>query len=553
MTVESIPTSGRRRRPAVAAALSGLIPGLGQWYAGRWRRAVVFLVPALLAIIAAMFVASRGMVRLLELAVQPVVLWALLAVNLAALGWRLISVADAFAIANRGLRWPGWATTVVTGGVVLFVAAPHVIVTSYGLNAIDLLETVFVAGDDADIAGVESGSRPPPLPESDFLGDDLVDPALRPTVQAAALVSGRNMVFREGIGDPEAVVAWDAIVTGSNVSGLRQLIPAEEVEDLDRITVLLAGGDAGPGRGGLRTDSIMVASFDVQTGKAAIFSIPRNLAQFPLPDHLATAFVDKERQLAPFVPRSQWTDQDGDGRTEPPPFVSCRCFPDQINALYPWSRTWTHTYPDEVAPGMAALRDSLEIMLGLNIDYYALVDMGGFVDLVDALGGVRTYVLSHIVTEVSPYEEGGEWITVDILPGWHRLNGAEALAYMRERKSANDYVRTQRQRCLLKSLAGEAEPAAVVRRFNAIANAVKRSVRTDVPLDLLPTLIRHAAELDSDDITTIGFVPPEYAPERDHRNHPIPDLERIQAAVADALSGDGATVFETGADSECRV
>jgi LCP family protein required for cell wall assembly len=553
MNVGSIPyRAPGHKRPALAAVLSALVPGLGQWYAGRLRRAVIFVVPTLAAAGVLVAVASRGLARILELAVQPAVLWALLAANLLVLVWRLASVVDAFRLTNRGFAWPGWLTTGIAALVVVFVATPHIVVTSYGLNAIDLLETVFV-NDDTVAAGLDAGSRPPPFPASDFAGDTVLDPRLQPTVQVATLTSNRNMVYREGIGDPEAVEAWEAIVTGASVSGARDLLPADEVEDIDRITILLAGGDGGPGRGGSRTDSIMVASLDTQTGRAALFSIPRNMARFPLPDHLATAFIEQERQLAPYVPRSEWTDTDGDGRTEPPAFVSCRCFPDQINALYPWSRTWTTTYPDEVQPGMAALRDTLEIMLGINIDFYALVDMRGFVRLVDALGGVRTYVLGHIVTEVSPYEEDGEWISVDLQPGWQRLNGAEALAYMRERKTANDYVRTQRQRCLLKAVAGAADPGTIVRRFNAIADAVKRSVKTDVPLELLPTLIRHAATLDFDDIVTVGFIPPEYAPERDHKGHPIPDLGRIQAAVNRALSGEADATFETGPDSECRL
>lgn len=556
MSVDSIrSTAPGPKRPALAAALSALVPGLGQLYAGRIGRGVVFIVPTIAALAAGAMLASRGIVGLLELAVQPVVLWALLAVNLAFLLWRLASVVDAWRITSRGSAFPGWSTTAVAALTVVFVAAPHVIVTSYGLNAIDLLETVFVADGEAADPSVDNMSayRPPPLPVSDFIDDSVIDPALRPIVQVATMTSDRNMVFRAGIGDPEAVTAWGDIITDTDVDAVETLIPADDSEDLDRITILLAGGDAGPGRGGLRTDSIMVASFDIETGKAGLFSIPRNFAQFPLPEHLATAFVEQEQQLAPYVPRSQWVDEDGDGTPDPPPFVSCLCFPDQINALYPWSRTWTTTYPNEVAPGMAALRDTLEIMLGINIDYYALVDMRGFVRLVDALGGVNTYVLGHIVTEVSPYEEGGEWITVDLQPGWQHLDGAQALAYMRERKTANDYARTQRQRCLLKAIAGEADPGTIVRRFNAIADAVKRSVKTDVPLDFLPALIQYGAELDFDDIATIGFVPPDYAHERDHRDHPIPDLELIQAAVAQALSADADTTFETGSDSECRV
>ena len=44
--------------------------------------------------------------------------------------------------------------------------------------------------------------------------------------------------------------------------------------DDGRLDVLLVGGDAGPGRWSLRTDTLMVLSVDVASGEAALFSIP---------------------------------------------------------------------------------------------------------------------------------------------------------------------------------------------------------------------------------------------------------------------------------------
>jgi len=552
------------RRPGVAVLLSGLFPGLGHWYVGRGRAAALMAIPTVMFVIAFGWMLSLGRVRLLELAVQPRVLWAILIVDLSFLVWRLVVGGDAFRIANGGVGWPGWGTAIVTAVVVVVVAAPHVIVASYTASTIDLLESVFVAdGAPATsttsttttvvLAGYAQEPVIAPFPEADRIPDTIVDPAIRARAERAAIRSERNAIFQESIGDPLAVAIWPDIVGVSDVEDVSSLLPEAEVADLERVTILLAGGDGGPGRGGSRTDSIMVATLDLVNGRAALFSIPRNLAQFPLPDHLVEAYVEFEQRLAPYVPKSQWVDEDGDGDRDPPPFVPCRCFPDQINAMYPWSRTWTETYPDEPEPGMAALRDALELMLGIEIDFYAMVDMSGFVRLVDALGGVRTYVLGHVVTEVSPAYEGGEWISVDLSAGWHKLKGEEALAYVRERRSVGDYTRTKRQRCLLKAVAASADPLTIATRYNAIVGAVKSAVKTDIPLSLVPTLVGHAAQLDSSDIVTIGFVPPDYAPEVDHKNHPIPDLARIQAMVQLAMSADGDAAFETGHDSECRL
>jgi LCP family protein required for cell wall assembly len=251
------------------------------------------------------------------------------------------------------------------------------------------------------------------------------------TIQRYDTGRDRGPIFQKDFGDPDAVdiASWYL----RSEERARQDLFGEDIEGVERITILLAGGDGGPGRSGSRTDSINVVTFNVNTGKAAVFGIPRNMTHVPLPDEWSTAFTDLEKQLTPWAERRQWTDEDGDG--EPDQFVPCHCFPDQINAIYPYTRTWTETYPDEREPGLAALRDVLEIMLGLEIDYYAFVNMGGFVDVVDALGGVNVYVTRPVSIEMSPAKEGDEWHTVSIGTGWRRLSGRDALGYVRERRS----------------------------------------------------------------------------------------------------------------------
>jgi len=543
-------TSAQRwKRPGLAAVLSGLIPGAGQWYGGRVRRAILMFLPSVVLVAVAVAFWSRGAVRILELAVQPAVLWALLAANLVVLAWREVAVVDAFRV-SRGARKPGWGSAAILSLTIVAVAAPHTVFVAYDLEAIDLLESVFVAGD---VAAPIFAEEVPPLPAPFAPGDSPIvsvpDPALVAPPVIVAPRSTRNLIFRRDLGDPEAIASWPEIIAAP-VEAM-DLMPPADTEGIDRITILLAGGDAGPGRGGLRTDSIMVATLDTLTGRAALMSIPRNMIRVPLNPEYSLAFIDLEQQLTPWEERRAWTDDNGDN--VPDQFVPCNCFPDQINAIYPFTRTWTDTYPNEVDPGMAALRDSVEMLLGINIDFYALVNMSGFVRVVDALGGVRTYVTSSVEAEVSPAREGEDWIEIDIRPGWRRLNGHQALAYVRERKASSDYVRMKRQRCMLKAVAASADPVTIVRRFTSLSNAVKSSVRTDIPLDYVPTLVAQAAALDFDDIVTVGFTPPDYAPTTNHRNQPIPDLDAIRAKVQEILTADPTTQPETGKETECRI
>lgn len=544
--------SKRPRSGLIAAALGALVPGLGHGYVGYRRRALLMALPVVVLAVAAFAITRMSSFDLLGWVVRPAVLRTILVVNVALLVWRVVAVADPYRLSS-GRRGIGAAAGVVV--LAALVAVPHLIVARYTLDAAHLLDEVFVT-DETDVAPDPASAvpdvdpRPAPFAPGDGIITQVADPATISAITATIVErSTRNLIFREGLGDPDAVEHFIDYRTQRDLS-LTALI-GSEAEGSDRITILLAGGDGGPGRGGSRTDSIMVATFDVTTGKAAVFGIPRNMTHVPLPAEWSTAFIDLEQRLTPWEVRRTWTDEDGDG--QPDQFVPCHCFPDQINAIYPFTRGWVDTYPNEVDPGLAALRDTLELLLGIEIDYYAMVNMSGFVRVIDALGGIRVYVTGYVSTEVSPAREGEEWISVELSPGWRRLDGHEALAYVRERKATSDYTRMKRQRCLLKAVAAEADPGTILTRFSRISRAVASSVKTDINLDYLPTLLGYASALDFNDVATIGFVPPYYTPTVDHRGKPTPDLVRIQAMVRWALNAEDTTEFDTGSDSECRI
>jgi LCP family protein required for cell wall assembly len=321
-------------------------------------------------------------------------------------------------------------------------------------------------------------------------------------------------------------------------------IPFSEQIGTERITVLIAGGDAGPGRGGLRTDSMIVASLDTGTGKAALFGFPRNMGSIPLPKRFQNAFVSFQQRLAPPpVPT-----EEGEAT---PIFRNCKCFPEQLNALYPYTRKWTKTYPDELDPGMAALRDVLANLMGIKIDYYVLVDMAAFVDLVDAIGGIDVNVRKPLQAEVSPPREGDPWAKVDVDTGWNHLDGPEALAYARARKGSSDYVRMERQRCMLRGVAAKMDAVTVLRSFPAIVHAVENSVVTDIPRWFAAEFIGAAAGLDFDDIQTVGFTHAYWEEKRDHLAHPIPVVSRIRNKVAKVFAGLDSDEALLDGDSEC--
>ncbi len=142
-------------------------------------------------------------------------------------------------------------------------------------------------------------------------------------------------------------------------------------------------------------------------------------------------------------------------------------------------------------------------LLDLPIDYFAVVDLGGFVDLVDALGGVDLYVPEPILERTSPAHEGEEWTRIDLKAGFQHLTGDEALVYARSRSTSSDYARMDRQRCLLGALAEQADPFDIAIRIPSLVPVIKDVLATNIPLGHLPDLAEAAAGLDLTDIVSV--------------------------------------------------
>lgn len=549
-------TAESHKLPVLAAFMSALVPGAGQLYGGRARRALVFFAPFVFLVAALIALINRGAIGVVGLVVQPRVLWALLAVNLVVWGWRTFSVVDAFRVTN-GRRWPGWISSVAVALLVIGVTLPHIVVANYGLETIETLETVFLS----DAAETAAAAAPPVI--------RVEQPPLSHLIQDPALVDGyepidrspRNLMFREGVGDPQARdVLGDVLAPPSLLDA--PFLPFDLRVGPTRLTILLAGGDRGPGREGMRTDSMMVLTIDTETGEAAIFGLPRNLKDVPLPSpwqHTFTAFEERVRvrdttdlDLDGFP--DHWVDVDGDEIPDEPPYEHCHCWPAMLNKVHQYTADWTGTFPESPDPGMEMLKRVISNLIDLPIDYFVLVDMAGFVRSIDALGGVEVMVTEPMHVAVSVPWEGAGRPVVNVEPGLNTLSGLEALAWVRWRRGSSDYVRMGRQRCLVRSAAAKADPFTLLRQFSEITDTVQSSVVTDIPVSFLPDLVEIAGKVDFDNVATIGLVPSYYSAGRTHGHlkYPTPHVSRMRSKVRQVVEEGAEAQSKTGA-SECGI
>lgn len=278
-----------------------------------------------------------------------------------------------------------------------------------------------------------------------------------------------------------------------------------------RYNVLLLGGDSGKDRWGLRPDSINIASIDEQTGRTVLFSLPRNM------------------ENVPFAEGGVMAQQFPDG------FDCDGCY---LNGVYTWALDHQELWPQDVADvGVEATKEAVEGVTGLRINYYAMVNMAGFTDLVDAVGGVQVDVEKRITMGAIGKEPEGY-----IEPGLQRLDGNQALWYARSRVDDDDYARMARQKCVMTAMLHQLSPSNVVLKVQDIASAGKRLLTTDIPASELDTFIELALKARSKPVSSVSFVPPKVLTYD-------PDFVLIRELVDEALAKAEGDLEPTAGDS----
>jgi polyisoprenyl-teichoic acid--peptidoglycan teichoic acid transferase len=263
-----------------------------------------------------------------------------------------------------------------------------------------------------------------------------------------------------------------------------------------RYNVLLLGGDSGTGRWGLRPDSMTVASIDARTGKTVLFGLPRNLENFR------------------FAKGSVMAEQFPDG------FDCDGCY---LNGVSTWAGDNTELFKHKKTAGTDATIMAVEGVTGLKINYWAMVNLKGFKDLVDAVGGVTLTVRQPI-----PVGGLGSKVTGYIPAGRSNLNGHDTLWYARARDGSDDYSRMARQKCVMSAMLNQIEPSTMLTNFQSIARATSGMVQTDLPAGELGRFMQLAMKAKSQKVATVSFVPPTI-------NTAAPDLKLIRQKVQHAI------------------
>ncbi len=279
---------------------------------------------------------------------------------------------------------------------------------------------------------------------------------------------------------------------------------------------------------GHNTDTLITVSIDPVTKQVAMFSLPRDMTNVPLP---------------PGPARSFW------GST----------YGQKINSLFSENRNrsdlWSGT---QKTRGYNALKATLGELYGLDINYFVEVNFEGFKQVLNEIGGVTVNVQVPIVDDNYPASDGQDR-RLYVASGLQHMDGTEALRYARSRHTTNDFDRAARQQRLLLSMREQADPQKLIPVLPDLVKALKKSIKTDIPVDQLDELLGLASQIDTANISSYVFQPPLYGSET-APGAPIykmfPNVSRIRSAVkqafkrnpldeaqAESLADEGASVW----------
>jgi LCP family protein required for cell wall assembly len=493
----------RGRSPFAAAFLSLLFPGLGHAYAGAHQRALAFAAtPILLAALLAGIVLRVDRGELVGFLLVPWVLPSIFVLNLIALLYRLIAIIDAYRVTAYLNAW-----TASGGGrlgrpripvqplsvagllaVLLVMAFGHVALARYDVIAINTADCIF--DPDQDCTSSESPGA-------------TVDTTESPTPDVSISLPPEGSALPNETAPP-----WNG---------------------KDRLNILLIGADEQ--EGGHNTDTLIVVSIDPISKQVAMFSLPRDMVDIPLPPGPARSIM---------------------GAT----------YPSKINSLFVRVRNRADLFPGTSRTrGYNALKSVLGNLYGLDVKYFVEVNFNGFIKVVNALGGVTINVQSPLIDEDYPGPHGR--LRIYIPSGVQHMTGEQALIYARSRhgkfgRGSSDYDRGQRQQRILLSLREQLNISTVLPRINDLASAMSQAVRTDIPRDLLPQLLGLADSIDTKTIRSYVFAPPRYGQEGSRNGLGFviePSVARIRTAVKQAFIIDPAleATREAVADEGAKV
>lgn len=273
--------------------------------------------------------------------------------------------------------------------------------------------------------------------------------------------------------------------------------PSKQDEELltakDKATIMIMGVDERDDDVG-RSDTLMIASIDPKTNQASLLSVPR------------------------------------DTRVK----IKGHGF-DKVNAAYAYGKE-------------KLSQDTVENLLGVNIDHYIIINTKSFKKIIDAIGGIDIDVPKRMHYE-DPWDDDGGLI-IDFQPGMQHMDGAKAVTYVRYRDEEGDLGRIRRQQDFMRACMDKIVSPSIIPKLPAVIKEVMDSIQTDLTFRQLLEFAGTLKQSKENGLKT-DMVPgrPLYI---DGVSYWIPNLNKLRMTVADTLGVSLSGKYKTKMEADIR-
>ena len=525
--------------PTLAALLSFIFPGLGQAYAGQPRKGLIWAIPMLLFIVGVLWLVLGGqLVSVVSIGRNQA---ALLIFNVAFFLYHVAAMVDAFDTAKRD-RALSYSRAASRTGPIFLAALVAVTIVLHGFPEVYGVDVYNSYGQIVLPSG-----RPGALVS---FAPATVNPSYVPPSETPSSSPG-------GSTGPSTTPSGTPSGTGKPIA---QRTPLPSIANFPngwpgwasdgRLNILLIGGDSRSDTGldakSLRTDSMILLSEDIQSGKAALFSFPRNLCtatngscgdgtrypdwlKIPLPQEDTStpagqqAFPDGTFTASPSV----CSGMNSDGLLTSLWHIAAYCSSifqgsdgisgNDCQQQFDCDRAWR------------ALVGTLENFTGQLIDGVVAVNLNGFVDLVSNLPQQCPTSAQRVALPATGQCYGGLWLQTDPLQddayfdsqqdqipvnftsGCFYVDPEYSLAYARSRHQDSDYQRERRQQYVIQQVRRQLDPISLLPNIPALLQVAQANLYTTFGQGDISYLAQAASRVDADRLYEEDFAPSHVA------------------------------------------
>jgi LCP family protein required for cell wall assembly len=287
------------------------------------------------------------------------------------------------------------------------------------------------------------------------------------------------------------------------------VVAKEDRAQVKPMAILLLGLDHRKATGSMNTDVIILAALNPHSDTATLVTVPRD-SLLKVPGYADTKVNEKYARFLRSARRDKGLE-------------------------------------DEAArlDAMEQMRTFMSSYFGIDIRHTAIIDFQGFIDVIDALGGVRVYVDQDM-----RYVDRADNTNIDLRKGEQVLNGKQALDFVRYRKSnagtpeSNDFERNARQARVLRAVVDKLKSFGTLTKLDDLIRAVGDNLYTDIPREQIQNLVKAYYDIDG---SRIRHIPLEGVWRSPYVYIDEDSLAKAKEALAEEMRPEGRPVGEPDA------